>query len=163
MRQGPVPAENHRHPEAARSANPRTLSSFHNGFFADRLAACKSCRLAGNPVRLGCPVCIFSDKIERGPLRRVPGQRNQSLLPPWIVVDLRIQSPSLPDAVDTRSEPQRVARCQPLASPERPKDASPIRARDRLGESPSSRGLAGRVETELFVPLRRSAGRGDGV
>ena len=112
---------------------------------------------------VGCIRKVFSDEIERGPLRRVAGQRNQSLLPPWIVVDLRIQSPSLPDAVDTRSEPQLVARRQQLASHERPKDASPIRARDRLGESPSSRGLTGRVETEPFVPLHRTDGRGDGV
>ena len=79
------------------------------------------------------------------------------------MVDLHIKSSSLPDAVDTRSEPQLVASRQQLASHERPKDVSPIRARDRLGESPSSRGLAGRVETERFVPLHRLAGRGDGV
>src|ERR1700722_2970917 len=128
-----------------------------------RVVRKRSCGRGGRHGNGGCIRKVFQARTRRGPLRRVPGRRNQPLLRPWRIGDRRTQSLSWPDVVDTRQQPQPAACCQQLASHERPKDASPIRARDRPGESPSSRGLAGRVETEPFVPLHRSPGRGDEV
>lgn len=99
----------------------------------------------------------------RKPLRRVPGRRNQPLLRLLIAVDLRTQSLSLPDVVDTRSEPQLVAGCQLLAIRERPRGAWLDRAHDLPEGSPSIRDSTSRVVTERPVSQHPSACQGDAI